>query len=127
MKKYIGIFVAIMTFGLMVSPAYADYTCGQGTVRAGESVKSPSECSQPKEDRDVTTTVSDVINVVIGVLGIVAVLVIIIGGIMYATSAGDAGKVNQAKNMIQYAIIGLVVSLLAWVIVNYVIANVKPS
>ena len=45
---------------------------------------------------------------------------IIYGGIQYTTSAGDSGKVTNAKNTILYAIVGLIVSILAYAIVNFV-------
>lgn len=67
------------------------------------------------------TTVLGIVNVVIGVLGIVAVLVIIIGGVQYMTSTGDAGKVKKAKDTILYGVIGLVICILAFAIVNFVI------
>lgn len=58
------------------------------------------------------------------VAGIAAVVVIIIGGIRYATSAGDSSGVQSAKNTIQYAVIGLVVILAAAAITDFVIKNV---
>lgn len=64
-----------------------------------------------------------IINAVIGVLGLVAVIVIIIGGVQYMTSSGDAGKVKKAKDTILYGIIGLIIVILAFAIVNFVIAN----
>ena len=74
---------------------------------------------------DLTGNVTNILNVVIGVLGIVAVIVIIIGGIQYMTSTGDAGKVKKAKDPILYGVIGLVVVILAFAIVNFVIANIN--
>ena len=68
--------------------------------------------------------VQGIINAVIGALGIVAVIVIIIGGINYMTSSGDAGKVKKAKDTILYGVIGLVVCVLAFAIVNFVISNI---
>ena len=70
-------------------------------------------------------TVLGIVNVVIGVLGIVAVLVIIIGGVQYMTSTGDAGKVKKAKDTILYGVIGLVICILAFAIVNFVINAFK--
>ncbi len=70
------------------------------------------------------TTVINIINAVVGVLALVAVIVIIIGGINYMTSAGDAGKVKKAKDTILYGVIGLVVCVLAFAIVNFVISNI---
>ena len=49
---------------------------------------------------------------------------VILGGIQYSTSQGDAGKVKKAKDTIMYGIIGLVVAILAFAIVNFVLQNV---
>ena len=68
--------------------------------------------------------IKNIINAVIGVLGIVCVIVIIIGGINYMTSSGDAGKVKKAKDTILYGVIGLVICVLAFAIVNFVISNI---
>ena len=67
--------------------------------------------------------VNNIINVVIGVIGFVAVAFIIFGGIQYTTSAGDPGKVKKAKDTILYGIIGLVVAMLAYAIVNFVLSS----
>jgi uncharacterized membrane protein YjfL (UPF0719 family) len=55
--------------------------------------------------------------------GAIAVIVIIFGGVRYVTSTGDASRVKQAKDTILYGIIGLVVSILAFAIVQFVIQN----
>lgn len=64
-----------------------------------------------------------IINGFIGALGIIAVIVVIIGGIGYMTSAGDAGKVKKAKDTILYGIIGMIICVLAYAIVNFVISK----
>lgn len=69
-------------------------------------------------------SIKDIINAVIGILGIVCVIVMIIGGINYMTSSGDAGKVKKAKDTILYGLIGLIVCVLAFAIVNFVILNI---
>ena len=48
-------------------------------------------------------------------------IMLIIGGIKYVVSGGDAKKVTDAKNTVLYAIIGLVIAFLAFAIVNFVI------
>ena len=68
-------------------------------------------------------SVVGILNGVIGVLGLVAVVVMIIGGVNYMTSAGDAGKVKKAKDTILYGLIGLIVCILAFALVNFVITN----
>lgn len=61
------------------------------------------------------------LNLAYYIAGIIAVIVIIIAGIMYATSMGDAGRIGRAKNMILYAVIGIGVILAAWSITNFVL------
>jgi len=51
------------------------------------------------------------------------VIVIIVGGIRYATADGDSGKITQARNTILYAVIGLVVALLAYAITFFVVGQ----
>ena len=62
-----------------------------------------------------------IVNTLLYVLGAVAVLMIILGGITYVTSAGDAAHVTKAKNTILYSVVGLVVAILAYAIVNFVL------
>ena len=65
--------------------------------------------------------ITNIINGIIAVLGIVAVVVIILGGVQYMTSSGDAAKVKKAKDTILYGVIGLIVCVLAFAVVNFVI------
>jgi len=60
------------------------------------------------------------LNIVYFLAAVVAVIVIIIGGLLFATSAGNAANVTKAKNMILYAVVGLVIVLAAFAITNFV-------
>jgi hypothetical protein len=62
-----------------------------------------------------------VINTALFILGMVAVLMIVIGGIRYTTSAGNPSQTKSAKDTILYAVIGLVVAIMAYTIVNFVL------
>lgn len=75
-------------------------------------------------DKDLTGNITAILNAVIGILGLVCVVVMIIGGINYMTSAGDAGKVKKGKDTILYGLIGLVVCVLAFALVNWVIVGI---
>ncbi len=76
------------------------------------------------KDNTLTNDITGILNAVIGVLGLVCVVVMIIGGINYMTSAGDTGKVKTAKNTILYGLIGLIVCVLAFAIVNWLIGTI---
>lgn len=60
-------------------------------------------------------------NVLLFLIGAVSVIMLIIGGIRYTISGGDSTAVTSAKNTILYAVIGIIVALLAYAIVNFVL------
>lgn len=62
-----------------------------------------------------------IVNWLLFAVGVISVIMLIVGGIKYATSAGDSNKVTSAKNTIMYAIIGLAVAVLAFAIVGFVV------
>ncbi len=78
----------------------------------------PDEIKNNKIDNP---TIKNGINLLLYIVGTLAVVMIIVGGLKYVTSGGDSGKVGEAKNTILYSIIGLIVAILAFAIVNYVI------
>jgi len=73
----------------------------------------------------LTDLIKSIANAILAIVGIVAVLFIIIGGVMYITSAGNPDNVAKAKNTILYGVIGLIVVLLSWAIVTFVLTNIK--
>ena len=79
------------------------------------------------DDTDLKDIVKKVVNTILYVVGILSVVMMIFGGIQYTTSAGDQAKVTKAKNTILYGLVGLVVSLLAVAIVNFVINAVTGN
>lgn len=97
--------------------------CPDGSKRAGTTVKSLAECNIEKDD-SLIDTISVIINVILGLLGLIAVIFIILGGVTFVTSSGDPGKVKKGKDTILYGVIGLVVALLAYAIVNFVLTSV---
>lgn len=69
------------------------------------------------------TIIKNVINTILVVLGMIAVIMIVIGGIRYTTSNGDSGSVKSAKDTILYSVVGLVVAILSFAIVNFVVGR----
>ena len=80
----------------------------------------PGFCEEKGHD-DLIEVVKNVLNAVYFWVGILAVIFIIVGGVNYTISQGDPGKVSKAKSTILYAVIGLIVSLLAFAITEFVL------
>lgn len=125
LKNILGASIIAASSVLISSSAMAGGTCPPGSSKGDGATytNSIAECNI-KKDKTLWPTINNIINVILGVLGIVAVVVIILGGVQYTTSAGDPGKVKKAKDTILYGIIGLIVALLAFAIVNFVLTGV---
>ena len=72
----------------------------------------------------VKTTIKDIINILLFLIGMIAVLMIVIAGFRFVTSNGDSNTVSSAKNTIIYAVIGIVVAVMAYAIVNLILDNI---
>lgn len=71
-------------------------------------------------DTDLKRTVINIIQWVLGILAILAVALVIYGGFLWMTSAGNEERVDKGKKVISAALIGLVVVILAWAIVIFI-------
>ena len=67
---------------------------------------------------------SRITNTILLIVGLISVIMLVYGGLRYILSGGDSKKVTDAKNTVLYAIIGLIISLLAFAIVNFVLNSV---
>lgn len=63
------------------------------------------------------------LNILYTVAGVVAVIAIIIAGFKYVTSMGDSAAVTKAKNTIMYAVVGLVVVIMAFTVTWFIIGR----
>lgn len=117
-----------MTIGIFSFSAVTVTTAGaldpKTAIQDGVDVGGKQDCGKDKNGKAndcLKQGIKTVVNVLLYVIGAVAVIMIIIGGLRYTISNGDSGQVTSAKNTILYAVIGLVVAILAYAIVNFII------
>ncbi len=116
----------VLTVGLVAQPAPAHATfdkglsdgaqSAQGKDQQGDAASLFGEGGQGGIFRTIT-------NVMLFLIGAISVIMLIIGGIRYVVSGGDSTAVQNAKNTILYAIVGVVVAILAYAVVNFVIQS----
>jgi hypothetical protein len=98
-----------------------------GAVNVFGGCQSGVDCSVVKDNslnyEGGGNRVWGMVSLALGILAGVAVIMIVIGGIRYVTSNGEAAHVKSAKDTILYAVIGLVVAILAYAIVNFVMTS----
>lgn len=102
--------------------AHAATTCNiSGGIEAGAA------CAAPTGARDnlfgIGGIFSQIANTLIFLVGAIAVIMLIIGGLRYVTSNGEAASIKGAKDTITYAIIGIIVAILSYAAVSFVIGR----
>lgn len=121
LKMILAGMLIVPTVALAVAPAASaegDYTLNSGVTSAkGDGVNDTTS--------DPQALVKQFVNIFLFAVGALSVIMLIWGGIRYTTSAGDSNKVQAAKNTVLYAIVGLVIAILAYAIVNMVIDKFK--
>lgn len=88
---------------------------------AAEEIKKGYEQAGGTEGDSLPNIVGTVINTMLFIVGVLAVAMIIYSGIRYITAHGDKGQVESAKNTLIYSIVGLIIAIVAYAIVNWVI------
>ena len=76
------------------------------------------------DQKDLGGLVDKTISLLSKLVVVVSILIMIWGGVLYSTAAGDEAKTAKARKAIIGAIIGLVIGLLAPTIVNWVATNI---
>lgn len=128
MKRWLGLVILflIASLGLFISvnnSALAIDAFGNGACSGRASNTGVCQESANTTGNSIFNDAQAVINTLLVVVGIIAVVMMIVGGLKLITSNGDASSVTSGKNTIMYAIIGLVLALLSFGIVNFVIAE----
>ena len=122
MKKSI-ISIAIMTcavFGASVLSTASLSGSASAQVSEGINTATTSEMKGKSIDGK-DGLIKTVVNVLLWAVGILSVIMIIFSGFRYITSAGDASKTKSAQSTLMYSVVGLIVAIMAYAIVNMVI------
>jgi hypothetical protein len=128
--------VPVLAFGISLSSPIVPLVGAEGAVVCDESadnlsIKNAANCAK-SDDQGATLfgtggIFQTITNVLLFIIGAISVIMLIIGGIRYTISGGDSAAVTSAKNTILYAIVGIIVALLAYAVVNFVLGSFTPT
>lgn len=96
------------SLALALAPAVASAQWNRGKTNAA---------SGGTPQGSIIGIIGGTMNWLLAILGFVAIIAFVIAGILYLTSAGDEGQAEKAKNAMTYAIIGVAVALMGYVII----------
>ena len=100
-----------------------------GSVSRSSSVGSTTQVqsvslSNPLGTSDFNTLTATIINNILGFVGTISLLLFIYGGLVLMTSAGASAKIDKGKNIILYAVIGMVIVFTSYILVKFVIQGI---
>lgn len=131
MTTYKRIITKVAVILGLVAPMYIPATASalfdtaKQQASCGAALEENTTNCDNKSDVKVGSTIESVINILSYVVGIIAVIMLIIGGIKFVTSQGDSSSTNSARNTVIYAVVGIIVVVLAQAIVRFVITRTK--
>ena len=122
MKKSI-ISIAIMTCAVFGASVLSTASLpGSASAQVSEGINTATTSEMKGKSIDGKDgLIKTVVNVLLWAVGILSVIMIIFSGLRYITSAGDASKTKSAQSTLIYSVVGLIVAILAYAIVNMVI------
>lgn len=108
-SQVFAISTALSSYFLSASPAFAQSAWGGDCVINGVATIQGIGC-----------LLANIFNVFISVLGIIAFMMLIVGGFKYMLSGGNSKGIESARSTITFAIVGIVVALSAFIILNLI-------
>lgn len=121
--NYLKILEIIVAVVLLLAPVAVSYAA------LGDSFQCDPQAGQNCSITSVNELIKKILTWLLGIAFGVAVLFLIVGGFWYITSAGNEETAEKGKNTAINAIIGIVIIVLSWVIINVVTGLVtdKPN
>jgi hypothetical protein len=126
----VGILAAVGIVGFL-SPVSLALDCNNPATAAEQSqcavnaAETGSATSGKTNGNTLASTIGTVIDVMLFIVGILCVIMIIYGGISYVMSASDSNKIKKARDTIVYAVVGLIVAILGFALVNWVVGSLS--
>lgn len=119
------IFTKILTAGILTIGLLGVFTPAVSAANGIDICSNGNENSvycknKSSGETQVNGIIKTIVEVLLTAVGAISIIMIVIGGIMFALSSGDAQKAAKARNTVLYAVVGLAVSLFASAIVNFV-------
>lgn len=129
------VFALLATGSALSAPAtaYAEQAtivCADGQT-AVMTMLYGARCAKTQEQPDSLFGVDGIFvkitNTALFLIGALSVVMLIYGGIRYTLSGGDSTAVTNAKNTILYSIVGIIVAILAFAVVQFVIGQLVTA
>jgi len=125
-KSIIFVFVLALMAGVLVCPIESmaqDAKTGLKTTADNAGMK---DIADKVEAGDITVArvIGKTINIVLSFLGVIFLILMIYGGLLWMTAAGNEEQVGKAKSIIVSATVGIALVLSAYAITHFVVDKI---
>ncbi|MCL2869195.1 pilin [Candidatus Saccharibacteria bacterium] len=123
-KLALVVICSVFVFSTLLTPALSYAAKPADQINNGLNQAETGDATKSSTNRSsLQNTVGNLINAAIFIAGILAVIFIVYAGISYVVSAGDPAKIKTAQHILTYSIVGLLICILAFAIVNFVLSR----
>lgn len=126
LKSFFAAVVLLLVVLLLATsqPAFADCISDPTSAGCPCALNSSSAACQDLSKQDgLSNILKNATNIVLFIAGALAVIMIIYGAIRFMTAHGNEKQVESARLIVTYSVIGLIIALLAYALVNFVLSN----
>lgn len=122
---FIAVMLLLAVLPLAISqPAFADCISDPTSAGCPCALNSSSAACQDLSKPDgLSNILKNATNIVLFIAGALAVIMIIYGSIRFMTAHGNEKQVESARLIVTYSVIGLIIAILAYALVNFVLSN----
>ncbi len=119
-----GVLLLAVLSPVISQPAFADCISDPTSAGCPCALNSSSAACQDLSKPDgLSNTLKNATNTVLFIAGALAVIMIIYGAIRFMTAHGNEKQVESARLIVTYSVIGLIIAILAYALVNFVLSN----
>ncbi|MDD3285716.1 MAG: pilin [Patescibacteria group bacterium] len=135
LKSLKPIFTLLLLTAIMTLPYFVfAQDANNGSVNTGSSANpikileniatGESGPYNKANENSLPTILGLVINGALSLLGVIFIILMVLAGYNWMTASGNEQRIEEAKDTIKRAIIGLVIVLGSWAIWNFILVNV---
>jgi hypothetical protein len=115
-----GFLVAIAIFASVISPVYAQTQAWSGVCVGEPGLNSNTDASDVATLQGAQCMLANTFTVIISIIGLAGFVMFIVGAFRYLTSGGNSKGTEAAKNTLQFMVIGIVVALSGFIVINLI-------
>lgn len=125
--KRVSVVIILVVATLLGASIFAPLPALAFSLSMSEGASSARGIDQATTLFGTTGIFTTITNVMLFVVGAISVIMVVIGGLRYVISGGNSTNITTAKNTILYAVVGLIIAILAYAMINFVIGSLVPG